>query len=182
MMELVGAEWALSHLRESFPPDGTGRKNKLWIKGTEASVAWAPQERDTPPTSVLASKQTPMGLCHERQHLYFWKEISDGLISCDIGAGHSSLWNDTHCPSVLMQCSSMCLRLAPWQPLLLFPIPSLFPTALHRSPEVLSRALYAKRRKVEIGSSKVTQPWWTGCLLAILKVISIHAVFTLTIF
>lgn len=24
-----GAEWALSCLKESFPPDGTGRKNKL---------------------------------------------------------------------------------------------------------------------------------------------------------
>lgn len=32
-------EWALSHLKESFPPDGTGKKNKLCTKVTEVSVA-----------------------------------------------------------------------------------------------------------------------------------------------
>lgn len=41
-------------------------------------------------TSFLASKQTAMGLCHERQHFCFWKETSDGLICWDMGAGHSS--------------------------------------------------------------------------------------------
>lgn len=102
--------------------------------------------RDPLPISFLASKQTPMGLCYERQHLCFEKEISDGFTCWDMGVGPSSaVWNDVQCWSALMQSPSMSLWLVLSWSLFLFPVPSSFPTTIHRSPWSAFRALYAKR-------------------------------------
>lgn len=113
---------------------GLGGKLNFELESLKHQLPELPR-RDPPVASFLPSKQTPMGFYHERQHLCFWKETSDGWTCWDMGAGHSSsLWNDAQCWSALMQSPSMSLCLAPCWSLLLFPTPSPFPTASHRSP------------------------------------------------